>query len=92
MATMMVLVLAAGTAMAADGIKDRMLARIPALNTLKTQGVVGENNKGYLEVVGGKSGVPVSVVANASAEESAGGGYLAMIDHVVTTLLTGEVP
>ncbi len=30
-------------------IKERMAARIPAINTLKDQGVVGENNKGFLE-------------------------------------------
>lgn len=52
MAVMIALVLTAGTTMAADGIKDRMLARIPTLNTLKAQGVIGENNKGYLEFVG----------------------------------------
>ncbi len=33
----------------ADSIKDRMLARIPAINALKDKGVVGENNKGFLE-------------------------------------------
>jgi len=30
-------------------IKDRMAARIPAINALKDQGIIGENNKGYLE-------------------------------------------
>jgi hypothetical protein len=30
-------------------IKDRMAARIPQINQLKSAGVVGENNKGYLE-------------------------------------------
>ncbi len=30
-------------------IKDRMAARIPAINTLKDQGIIGENNKGFLE-------------------------------------------
>ena len=33
----------------ADSIKDRMLARIPAINALKDKGVVGENNQGFLE-------------------------------------------
>ena len=33
----------------AESIKDRMVARIPALNSLKSQGLVGENNKGFLE-------------------------------------------
>lgn len=30
-------------------IKDRMAERIPAINTLKDQGAIGENNKGFLE-------------------------------------------
>jgi len=33
----------------AASIKDRMAARIPAINSLKDQGVIGENNKGFLE-------------------------------------------
>jgi hypothetical protein len=32
-----------------DAIKDRMLARLPAINELKAQGLVGENNQGFLE-------------------------------------------
>jgi uncharacterized protein len=35
-------------------IKERMAARIPAINQLKDSGVVGENNKGYLEFRGAK--------------------------------------
>lgn len=31
------------------GIKERMAERIPAINTLKEQGLVGENSGGYLE-------------------------------------------
>lgn len=31
------------------GIKERMASRIPAINALKDQGAVGENNKGFLE-------------------------------------------
>lgn len=38
----------------ADGIKDRMKARKPAIKALKTAGVVGENNLGYLEFVNNK--------------------------------------
>jgi len=33
----------------AASIKERMAARIPAINALKDKGVVGENNQGYLE-------------------------------------------
>ena len=34
---------------AAASLKDRMLARVPAINSLKDQGLIGENNQGYLE-------------------------------------------
>lgn len=30
-------------------IKERMAGRIPAIDTLKDQGVIGENSKGFLE-------------------------------------------
>ena len=33
----------------ADSLKDRMAARIPAINTLKDSGLIGENNAGLLE-------------------------------------------
>ena len=36
----------------ADPIKDRMKSRIPAINGLKSKGVIGENNKGYLQYLG----------------------------------------
>lgn len=45
---------AVGTAAFAEGIKDRMRSRLPELTALKAQGVIGENNKGYLEFVGKK--------------------------------------
>ncbi|PIE71903.1 MAG: hypothetical protein CSA22_00355 [Deltaproteobacteria bacterium] len=31
------------------GIKERMRSRIPALKVLKAEGIIGENNRGYLE-------------------------------------------
>ncbi|MEJ5348011.1 MAG: YdbL family protein [Desulfosoma sp.] len=37
----------------ADDIKARMLARLPIINQLKAQGLVGENNRGFLEFRGG---------------------------------------
>lgn len=43
----------AGPACSAS-IKDRMAGRIPAITQLKNSGVVGENNKGYLEFRGAK--------------------------------------
>jgi hypothetical protein len=36
----------------ADTIKERMKARLPEIISLKNQGVIGENNKGFLEFVG----------------------------------------
>lgn len=33
----------------AASVKDRMAARLPAINSLKDGGIVGENNKGFLE-------------------------------------------
>lgn len=35
-------------------IKERMAGRIPAITSLKDSGIVGENNKGYLEFRGAK--------------------------------------
>ena len=36
----------------AETIKTRMLQRLPVINEYKSQGVVGENNKGFLQVMG----------------------------------------
>lgn len=36
----------------AQGIKERMKERLPVIAQLKTQGIVGENNRGYLDFVG----------------------------------------
>lgn len=46
--------LVSGNAMAEDSLKARMLSRLPEINALKAAGVVGENNKGYLEFVGAR--------------------------------------
>ncbi len=35
----------------AGGIKERMKQRLPAIAALKTQGIIGENNQGYLGFV-----------------------------------------
>ena len=37
---------------ASKEIKQRMIARLPVIKALKGKGIVGENNKGYLEFVG----------------------------------------
>lgn len=44
--------LAAIPAAAADNAQERMTARVPAILKLKTAGVVGENNLGFLELRG----------------------------------------
>lgn len=38
----------------AEDIKARMKTRLPKITELKAKGVVGENNKGYLEFIGGQ--------------------------------------
>jgi uncharacterized protein YdbL (DUF1318 family) len=38
----------------AGEIKQRMIARLPVIKSLKDQGIVGENNRGYLEFIGKK--------------------------------------
>jgi uncharacterized protein YdbL (DUF1318 family) len=37
----------------ADDIKARMKNRLPEIKKLKAEGIVGEDNKGYLQFVGG---------------------------------------
>ena len=37
----------------ADDFKARMKNRLPVIKQLKAQGIVGEDNKGYLQFVGG---------------------------------------
>ncbi len=44
----------------AGSVKERMAARAPEILSLKSQGIVGENNQGYLEIRrddGGASGL-----------------------------------
>ncbi|MEA2082908.1 MAG: DUF1318 domain-containing protein [Thermodesulfobacteriota bacterium] len=40
------------TAVAGNGIKARMKARLPAIRELKDQHMVGENNQGFIEFLG----------------------------------------
>jgi uncharacterized protein YdbL (DUF1318 family) len=39
---------------ASDSIKQRMISRLPVIKALKDQGVIGENNTGFLEFVGNR--------------------------------------
>jgi len=44
--------LALGVQTRADDLKSRFLERKPTLNSLKDRGVVGENNRGFLDFIG----------------------------------------
>ena len=44
----------AGISAFAEEIKARMKNRLPVINELKTKGIVGEDNKGFLQFVGAK--------------------------------------
>jgi uncharacterized protein YdbL (DUF1318 family) len=41
-----------GVSASADDLKSRMKKRLPVLKELKAKGIVGEDNKGYLQFVG----------------------------------------
>lgn len=62
------LLLVSGSFTSAASIKDRMAARIPTINSLKDQGVIGENNKGLLEFRGAKK--KENVVAEENSDRS----------------------
>nr|NJM01111.1 YdbL family protein [Desulfobacula sp.] len=47
----------------ADAIKDRMIQRLPAIAELKTKGIIGEDNRGYLGFVTGNRVMEEVVVA-----------------------------
>ena len=53
----------AGISALADDIKTRMKNRLPVIKELKAQGIVGEDNRGYLQFVGGKQAKPDVVAA-----------------------------
>lgn len=48
-----------------EDIKSRMEARLPVIDALKAKGVVGENNRGYLDFRGAKEKVDVVNAENA---------------------------
>jgi uncharacterized protein YdbL (DUF1318 family) len=73
----------------ANDIKARMQERLPTIVNLKTEGVVGENNKGFLEFVPGAARKDANVV---SAENNDRGAvYNAIAKQQGTTpQLVGE--
>ncbi len=52
----------------AAAVKARLTKRLPAINALKEKGLVGENNKGYLEARGKMSESDAKVVAAENAD------------------------
>ena len=54
---------AAGAFASAKEIRDRMISRLPEIKALKDKGLVGENNKGFLEFVGQQKEKPEIVTA-----------------------------
>jgi hypothetical protein len=51
----------------ADAVKDRMIQRLPAIADLKTKGIIGEDNRGYLGYVTGNR-VMEDVIAAENAD------------------------
>ena len=47
----------------AQGIKARMRARLPEITALKSKGIVGENNQGYLTLLKKPAGAKATVTA-----------------------------
>ncbi len=48
-----VFILISSSYVSADAIKDRMIQRLPVIADLKTKGIIGEDNRGYLGFVAG---------------------------------------
>jgi len=55
----------------ANDIKARMQERLPTIVTLKAEGLIGENNKGYLEFVPGAAMKNDSVVSAENQDRQA---------------------
>ena len=54
---------------AAQGMKERMAARLPVIDDLRTRGIVGENNQGYLEFLGAKEREDLVAAENADRRQ-----------------------
>ena len=54
LASLFILGILISNAYSADSIKQRMIDRLPVINKLKDQGIVGENNSGFLEFIGNR--------------------------------------
>ncbi len=80
--------LAAGEQAAADPVKDRMLARIPAINALKDKGLIGENNRGFLEYRTGEK--PQQDMVNAENQDRKTVYQAIAQDQKVDAVLVGQ--
>jgi len=67
-ALLMILTTSSLRANSAAELKARMKGRLPAVNALKEKGLVGENNKGYLEARGQLSDADKKVVSEENAD------------------------
>ena len=70
----------------AESIKDRMVTRLPAINTLKDKGLVGENKNGFLEFRTGKQ-EQQDVVAEENKDREAVYGAIAKKQGVSPALV-----
>ena len=52
--SLLILVILVSDVHSADSIKQRMIDRLPVVKDLKARGIVGENNLGFLEFIGGQ--------------------------------------
>ena len=64
---LMIFLLLSSPCVLADAVKDRMLQRLPAIADLKTKGIIGEGNRGYLGYVTGNR-VMEDVIAAENAD------------------------
>ncbi len=74
------------TSIQAASIKDRMAGRIPTINSLKDQGVLGENNMGFLEYRSG-SKPQQQLVADENKDRGTVYGAIAKKQGVALTLV-----
>ncbi len=54
----------------AEGARERMEQRLPALDAMKMRGVVGENNQGFLEVRNGGGDEAARLVADENQDRT----------------------
>jgi uncharacterized protein YdbL (DUF1318 family) len=73
----------------ANDIKARMQQRLPTIVELKSEGLVGENNKGYLEFVPGAAKKQANVVSSENKDRESVYGAIAK-QQGATPQIVGE--